>query len=70
MINLCLGPAAGDAGSSPGSGDSAAGAAGADHGSIAISRGGIIAIIVVAVSVCILEGKHLLELNVQGIAKV
>ncbi|KAG4421805.1 hypothetical protein IFR04_005055 [Cadophora malorum] len=48
------GPAAGDAGSSPGSGDSAAGAAGADHGSIAISRGGIIAIIVVAVSVCIL----------------
>ncbi|KAK0109765.1 hypothetical protein ONS95_002441 [Cadophora gregata] len=48
------GPSAGDAGSSPGSGDSAAGAAGADHGSIAISRGGIIAIIVVGVSVCIL----------------
>ncbi|KAH7336356.1 hypothetical protein BKA65DRAFT_553012 [Rhexocercosporidium sp. MPI-PUGE-AT-0058] len=48
------GPSAGDAGSSPTSGDSAAGAAGADHGSIAISRGGIIAIIVMAVSVCVL----------------
>ncbi|XMA09371.1 hypothetical protein WAI453_002162 [Rhynchosporium graminicola] len=47
------GPAAGDAGSSPTSGDSTAGAAGADHGSIAISKGGIVAIIVVAVSVCI-----------------
>ncbi|KAH9224520.1 hypothetical protein DL95DRAFT_439674, partial [Leptodontidium sp. 2 PMI_412] len=47
-------PAPGDAGSSPASGDSAAGAEGADHGSIAISRGGIIAIIVVAVSVCVL----------------
>lgn len=49
------GPAAGDAGSSAGSstGDSDQGAAGPDSGSITISRGGIIAIIVVVVCVVI-----------------
>jgi hypothetical protein len=49
------GPSAGDAGSSAGSsaGDSDEGAAGPDSGSITISRGGIIAIIVVVVCVVI-----------------
>ncbi|PBP25674.1 hypothetical protein BUE80_DR003410 [Diplocarpon rosae] len=48
------GPAAGDAGSSASTGDTDAGASGADHGSISISRGGVIAIIVVAVFICVL----------------
>ncbi|CAL3962478.1 hypothetical protein PZA11_000373 [Diplocarpon coronariae] len=48
------GPVAGDAGSSASTGDTDAGARGADRGSIAISRGGIIAIIVVAVFICVL----------------
>ena len=50
------GPVAGDAGSSPGSsaGDSDAGAAGPDSGSFTISRGGIIAIIVIVVCVVML----------------
>ncbi|PMD35210.1 hypothetical protein L207DRAFT_587522 [Hyaloscypha variabilis F] len=50
------GPAPGDVGSSAGSsaGDSDAGAAGSSSGSIELSRGAIIAIIVCAVSVCIL----------------
>ncbi|RDL37076.1 Uncharacterized protein BP5553_04509 [Venustampulla echinocandica] len=47
------GPAPGDAGSSAGNGDSTAGAAGPDSGSITLSKGGIIAIIVIAVSVCV-----------------
>jgi hypothetical protein len=51
------GPAAGDAASSSGSGgDSNAGAAGADTGSISLSRGGVIAIIVVACSICVFGG--------------
>ncbi|TVY83663.1 hypothetical protein LSUE1_G002886 [Lachnellula suecica] len=47
------GPSAGDVGSTAGSGDSEAGAAGPDSGSFTLSRGGIIAIIVVASFVCI-----------------
>ncbi|CAG8975690.1 hypothetical protein HYALB_00007894 [Hymenoscyphus albidus] len=43
----------GDAGSNAGAGDSAAGAAGHDAGSITLSRGAIIAIIVIASVVCI-----------------
>ncbi|CAG8951205.1 hypothetical protein HYFRA_00007952 [Hymenoscyphus fraxineus] len=43
----------GDAGSNAGAGDSAAGAAGHDAGSITLSRGAIIAIIVIASMVCI-----------------
>jgi hypothetical protein len=44
-------PAAGDVSSSPGPGDGDAGAAGTDSGSINISKGGIIAIIVCVVFV-------------------
>ncbi|TVY47053.1 hypothetical protein LOCC1_G002978 [Lachnellula occidentalis] len=47
------GPAAGDAGSSAGAGDSNAGAAGTDSGSITLSRGAIIALIVIAATICI-----------------
>lgn len=54
---LCSGPTAGDAGSTAGAGDSAAGAAGHDGGSITLSRGAIIAIIVVASVICILGSK-------------
>jgi hypothetical protein len=63
------GPSAGDAGSSAGSstGDTDAGASGPDSGSITISKGGIIAIIVVVVCVVIFGsmspqriGKHTL----------
>lgn len=56
-LTVDIGPDPGDVGSSPGSGDSIAGAAGTDNGSISISRGGIIAIIIVAVSVCVLGSK-------------
>ncbi|KAI9054352.1 hypothetical protein LZ554_001515 [Drepanopeziza brunnea f. sp. 'monogermtubi'] len=48
------GPVAGDAGSSASTSDSNAGASGSDGGSVSISRGGIIAIIAIAVSVCII----------------
>jgi len=49
------GPSAGDAGSSAGSsaGDSDAGASGSDSGSITLSKGGIIAIIVIVVFVLV-----------------
>lgn len=49
------GPSAGDAASAPGSSaaDSIAGASGPDSGSITLPRGGIIALIVCVVGVCI-----------------
>jgi len=46
-------PAAGDVSSSPGAGDTDAGAAGPDSGSINISKGGVIAIVVCVVFVVI-----------------
>ena len=53
------GPAAGDVGSTAGSAaaNSDAGAAGPDSGSITLSRGGIIAIIVIVSFVCIFGGE-------------
>ncbi|PMD54684.1 uncharacterized protein K444DRAFT_110889 [Hyaloscypha bicolor E] len=56
MANSGPGPAPGDVGSSAGTGagDSDAGASGSSSGGITLSRGAIIAIIVCAVSVCIL----------------
>jgi len=50
---LISGPSAGDVGSTAGSGDSNAGAAGPDAGSITLSRGAIIALIVIASTICI-----------------
>lgn len=46
--------------------DSDAGASGPDSGSITLSRGGIIALIVVAVSICVFGGKfhHLIQCDV------
>jgi len=54
------GPTPGDAGSSGGNGqvDTDAGASGPDSGSIQLSRGAIIAIIVVACSICIFGGVY------------
>lgn len=52
-VNIFPGPTAGDVGSSSGAGDSDAGAAGPDSGSITLSKGATIAIIVCAVSVCV-----------------
>lgn len=62
------GPSAGDAGSSAGSstGDSNEGAAGPDSGSITISRGGIIAIIVVVVCVVVFGGMFLCANRAAG----
>jgi hypothetical protein len=59
MANSEPGPAPGDVGSSAGTGagDSDAGASGSSSGGITLSRGAIIAIIVCAVSVCILGGE-------------
>lgn len=48
------GPSAGDVGSTAGTGDTNAGAQGNSSSSITISKGGIIALIVVAVTVCII----------------
>jgi hypothetical protein len=50
-------PGAGDVSSSPGQGDTDAGASGSDSGSITISKGGIIAIIVCVVFVVIFGSK-------------
>ncbi|TAQ85988.1 hypothetical protein B7494_g5688 [Chlorociboria aeruginascens] len=46
-------PEPGDAGSSPTSGDSTAGASGPDSGSITLSKGGLIAIIIVVVVISV-----------------
>jgi hypothetical protein len=63
MANSWPGPSPGDAGSSAGTsgGDSDAGASGSSSGGITLSKGAIIAIIVCAVSVCILGGEVPLE---------
>lgn len=60
-------PSAGDVSSTAGSGDSNAGAAGQDTGSIGLSKGVIIAIIVVACSVCLFGGKTQSALWKRGI---
>lgn len=52
-----VGPEPGDVGSSSSSVDSNAGASGSDGGSFSLSRGGVIAIIVVATFVCVFGGK-------------
>jgi hypothetical protein len=52
-------PAPGDVGSSAGPGDSDAGAAGSDHGSITVSKGAFIAIIVVVVCVVLFGSMSL-----------
>jgi hypothetical protein len=68
--NKNTGPVAGDAASSVGGsvGDSTAGASGTDTGSISLSRGGVIAIIVVACSVCIFGGRFRSFFNFQASA--
>ena len=64
------GPSAGDAGSSAASstGDSDAGAAGSSSGSITISKGGMVAIIIVVVCVVIFGSAYPTE-NVQGVER-
>jgi hypothetical protein len=61
--NIWPGPSAGDVGSSAGTstGDTDAGASGPSSGSIELSRGAIIAIIVCAVSVCLLGSESVLN---------
>ena len=57
-MNDYIGPAAGDVGLA-GAGDSEAGASGSDSGGIKLSQGGMIAIIVVIVVVCLFGSTSL-----------
>lgn len=60
------GPSAGDAGSTAGSGGSDAGASGSDSGSFTLSKGGIIAIIVVVVFVVLFGSELNPEVRAEG----